>query len=476
MTTPLQQLIRAFGKNLDIRTADQRKIEEIYVTLTEWLAAHYEGRVDLDIYPQGSFRLGTVVAPIVDGGHFDLDFVYLRNLQLGSITQEELRVEVGDQLSAACEHFGWDAPIELGRCWRLDFFEQGFHFDVLPSIPDDRVENGIRLSDRELTDWLFSNPIEFANWFYRKMSEREVRLASASNVDIEDVPEFPIRTTLQRVVQLLKRSRDEFFGERSDAPPSVLITTLAAHVCPPDLGVDPAFHHTVSVLDSEVEVRGDEYWVVNPAHEEENFADKWNVDDGRREAFYEWLLWLQSNLAQLNAAATDARKFDLLEETFGEIASSIRPEMRDANRHNRSLAARGVALAPNEELIEDLVPVELTDQVHVDLWIEDAAEDEPEFRPRRQLRRRRIQKLRRVEFRVDSTTVAAPYEVWWKIRNHGAVAKKESNGDGLRGQISRVDERVRRESTSYRGEHYAECYVIKDGVCRARRRTWIAIE
>lgn len=476
MATPLQQLIRAFGENLDIRTADQRRIEEIYGMLSEWLAEHYEGRVDLDIYPQGSFRLGTVVAPSLDGGQFDLDFVYLRNLELGSITQEELRVEVGDQLTAACEHFGWDAPIELGRCWRLDFFEEGFHFDVLPSIPDDRVENGIRLSDRDLTNWLFSNPIEFANWFYRKMSEREVRVASATNVDIEEVPEFPIRTTLQRVVQLLKRSRDEFFGERSDAPPSVLITTLAAHVCPHDLGVAEAFHQTVSVLDSPVEQRGDGYWVANPAHDEENFVDKWNGDEGRREAFYEWLLWLQSNLAHLAVAATDARKFDLLEETFGDVASSIRPELREANRHNRSLAARGGALAPREELIENLVPVELTDQVHVDLWIEEAGEDEPEFRPRRQLRRRRIQKRRQVEFRVASTTVAAPYEIWWKIRNHGAAAKKEPNGDGLRGQISRTDERVRSESTSYRGEHYAECYVIKDGVCRARRRTWIAIE
>lgn len=476
MNSPLQELINAFSQNLDIRIVDQRKIEEIYRSLSGWLAEHYEGQVDLAIYPQGSFRLGTVVAPIADGGQFDLDFVYLRDLKLGSISQDELRLEVGDQLRAACEHFGWEEPIELGRCWRLDFFEDGFHFDVLPSIPDERVENGIRLSDKDLKNWLFSNPIDYANWFYEQMSDREVQLASAKNIHVEGVPEFPVRTTLQRVVQLLKRSRDEFFGNRTDAPPSILITTLAAHVCPSDKGEGESFRHAVSALDNPVELRGDEYWVANPAHGEENFADKWNTEPSRMDAFNEWLSWLRSNLSDFDIALTDARKFDLLQDTFGDVASYARPEVREANRHNLSLAARGGALAPDEELVEDIVPVELTGTVDVALWVEDVVGDDSELRPRRQLRRRRIEKLRAVEFRVTSTTVAEPFEIWWKIRNHGAAAKKTDNGSGLRGQIHRTGELVRSERTSYKGEHYAECYVVKDGVCRARQRTWVAIE
>jgi len=74
-------------------------------------------------------------------------------------------------------------------------------------------------------------------------------------------------------------------------------------------------------------------------------------------------------------------------------------------------------------------------------------------------------KLRGLEFFISSCDVPEPYEVRWKVKNTGAEARRKN---AFRGQIhpDRGDRR-KRESTLYWGNHYVECYVVKDGVCVA---------
>ena len=54
-----------------------------------------------------------------------------------------------------------------------------------------------------------------------------------------------------------------------------------------------------------------------------------------------------------------------------------------------------------------------------------------------------------------------PYDLYWKVRNGGAEAAQVEE---LRGEIS-LDEggNSKVESTKYRGTHYVECYVVKNG-------------
>ena len=48
-------------------------------------------------------------------------------------------------------------------------------------------------------------------------------------VDVEEVPQWRVKTTLQRTVQALKRHRDIYFQHRVEhRPTSIIITTLAA--------------------------------------------------------------------------------------------------------------------------------------------------------------------------------------------------------------------------------------------------------
>jgi Adenylyl/Guanylyl and SMODS C-terminal sensor domain len=63
------------------------------------------------------------------------------------------------------------------------------------------------------------------------------------------------------------------------------------------------------------------------------------------------------------------------------------------------------------------------------------------------------------------TDAPEPYEVLWRVRNRGFEAAQIRGG--LRGQIrsgGNVSRNVQHESTSYRGTHYVEAYVVRDGV------------
>ena len=66
------------------------------------------------------------------------------------------------------------------------------------------------------------------------------------------------------------------------------------------------------------------------------------------------------------------------------------------------------------------------------------------------------------------TNVPRPFDVHWQVVNTGEEAERASqlrggfyDGDGNGGL-------TRKESTRYRGMHWVECFILKDGRCVAR--------
>lgn len=292
----VSRLLVATVEELDISPQQYELAVRRYGDLGQWLVALGIG--DSDVYPQGSFRLGTVLQPI-GGGDFDIDLVFLRYLAKESISQEELRAQTGLLLTAYIADRGAvngnPELKERGRCWELIYSGDSFHMDVLTVIPDpDGDETSVLLSDRDLFRWQHSNPIGYANWFWRSMGEAvdvaRAQLAASLSRDVEDVPQWLVRTTLQRVVQLLKLHRDTFFRDNpQDKPASILITTLATHAYGGESDLYEALRKVARNLLSHVEWRNGTWWIPNPAHEEENFADKWNTNLNRKRHFDRWI-------------------------------------------------------------------------------------------------------------------------------------------------------------------------------------------
>ena len=143
--------------------------------------------------------------------------------------------------------------------------------------------NAIWLTDKDLHLWQPGNPIDYADWFYSVMAQAffEEQARVAKRMDIADVPAWQVRTALQRTVQALKRHRDMHFAKSpKDKPASIIITTLAARGYAGVLPLRGACHVTAK-MPGLVEVRTGNYWVANPVHPEENFANRWRRHPGR---------------------------------------------------------------------------------------------------------------------------------------------------------------------------------------------------
>lgn len=85
----------------------------------------------------------------------------------------------------------------------------------------------------------------------------------------------------------------------------------------------------------------------------------------------------------------------------------------------------------------------------------------------------RIQKRASLLFKIISHNVPEPYSVKWKVRNFGNEARDLG---ALRGEITDDDgSETKKESTLYLGEHYVECYIIKDNRCVVMAQVFIPI-
>ncbi len=86
----------------------------------------------------------------------------------------------------------------------------------------------------------------------------------------------------------------------------------------------------------------------------------------------------------------------------------------------------------------------------------------------------RVPKNRSLQFTARLTNVAAPYRLFWKVRNGGDEA---ANLQALRGEITegQAGSVMRTESTSYAGTHYVECYVVKNGIVVATNHQTVIV-
>ncbi|MCU1701596.1 MAG: nucleotidyltransferase [Mycobacterium sp.] len=347
MEEVLSMLLEGAVDTLDVSPELQQFAIERYKEVGTWLAEH--GDYGTQIYPQGSFRLGTVVRPNTGSGEYDIDLVCQLLIAKENITQAQLKKEVGSLLQAYVQwkvrHGHSDGPKTCEarrRCWMLTYPDHGFHLDVLPAIPDvEYPSTGILLTDKQLYRWQHSNPIGYAKWFRTRSEELQKKLITAAEerrINVDEVPEWEFRTALQRVVQVLKWHAMLFFADDEDIrPPSILITTLAARAYTGETDLFTATRRVLMGMDRHIENRHGIWWVPNPAHREENFADKWNEYPARRKAFIEWHRSISAALddtVQLRGMGLQAVA-SRLEQSFGRdsIQKSVERYGERMRRH-----------------------------------------------------------------------------------------------------------------------------------------------
>jgi hypothetical protein len=321
----LDQLLGTSIADFDIPDEVYQRAVDRYEDVGVWLANYWAASpTDGMVYPQGSFRLGTVVQPINPRDEYDVDLVCRRDIAKESTTQAALKLDVGKGISLyiASGPDGTPSRSEGKRCWTLNYQREPFHIDILPALPDlEGRDNAILLTDKDLREWQHSNPIDFASWFHGRMREEFVQLreAIAKRMDVADVPEWRVKTTLQRTVQALKRHRDMFFAETpKDRPASIIITTLAARAYSSGGTLYEVLLDVTAKMPGLVERRNGVYWVTNPVQPEENFADRWRTHPGRDRRFFEWMEQAQADFSGYGAELGIDRVLEKIAQSFGE--------------------------------------------------------------------------------------------------------------------------------------------------------------
>lgn len=365
----LGELLELSISDFDIPFEVQQLAEQRYRAVGAWLDSYWGANAaDGQIYAQGSFALGTVVGPIVTGADYDIDLVCRRDLRRVSTTQKALKRDVGGALASYLRASPEGEPdLEEGkRCWTLDYPAEPFHMDVLPAIPNaDALPNGISITDKGYSRWLPSNPVDYATWFRSRMAEEmqvaRQTIALAKRMEVEEVPEWQVKTALQRAVQAFKRHRDIHFEGREEVKPaSIIVTTLAGLAYEGGSDLVDVIAHIVREMPSLVVTRGGVLWLPNPVQPDENFADRLETEPGRKEAFFEWLELVERDFGSLTEQRGLDRVVQKMAGMFGEEPARAANErygtgLRDARK--RGLLGSAAATGMLEEVAPKRPPI-----------------------------------------------------------------------------------------------------------------------
>lgn len=327
-----------------------------------------KNNINANIYPQGSFAIGTVIKPKTRKrkADYDLDVICEVNYNKASITPNDLYEQIKSVLASDGHYIGkldyYDECITINYS---DINGVGFSIDVVPSVHEDVAtitsmkayspmptlcDTAIAITTKKDLDWGSSNPKGFQSWFSginqkfldydihtnrsRILNENRAIFAS-----VEDIPVQVIKTPLQRVIQLLKAHNNEYFDKpqiKDYKVRSVIITTLASTIAskaPSHLNTFELLQMVLnemgtycklkdnSVLfkalypdNNIIQFNGKEWYIENPSNPFDNLADSWNENSRNATYFFSWVSALVSDFKYIN----DSSKQVGMVNIFGE--------------------------------------------------------------------------------------------------------------------------------------------------------------
>ncbi|WP_251353849.1 nucleotidyltransferase [Hominisplanchenecus murintestinalis] len=372
--TERQNDILSIIRGLDISPTLYDNAVEKYETLGNFLNEH---GLDAEIYPQGSFAFGTVVRPSANdsSASYDLDFICQVNGSREEYSPDELRDKVESVLKSSKIYA--DRLKVDDKCFTIKYADEGeigFSIDIVPAVDESPViKSSLALEciSPELLDtsiaipqctekhsyrWITNNPKGLRSWFdninapYLDSSRKAERLRifeenKAIFESVEEIPDALERSALQRVIQILKSHRNNYYAKLKDGkeikPISAIITVAVAEIAEnyhADCTVFELLDYALSELSIYAEhqriTESDfqrkygnrnvfsheegKWYIENPANPRDNLADQWNVDARIPNRFFKWIEIAREDIID-SLAQKDDKKFRLiLENGFGD--------------------------------------------------------------------------------------------------------------------------------------------------------------
>lgn len=206
------------------------------------------------------------------------------------------------------------------------------------------------------------------------------------------------------------------------------------------------------------------------------------VDDGRdltprksdTKKMTNWKNRLKSKLEDLDVLfKEDCTKADALQAWYGFFNHDFwNEQVTEASSYSAKLVLKSVrTFIDTEQFIEDLYPINLSYRCSVSCHVNGNGWRPKPLSEFLQILKRYLPHNFEIRCVMVYTDCPQPYRVFWKVKNVGPEAERRNQ---IRGQIEEKGNSIV-EHSNFFGNHYIECYIVKNGVCVARTRIDVPI-
>ncbi len=401
----------------------------------------------IDILPQGSYAHRTIINPVRANDEFDADLL----LETDEVDDWEAEDYVQELYRVFRDSSTYRNMVSRhDRCIRIDYANE-FHIDLVPYM---ERHNAHYITNRVENQFELTNPEGYNKWL-----DEQNRLASGR---------------LVKVIRLVKYLRD--FKDTFSCKSVILSILLGNSVSDAAAWGDDSQYSDVPTALRSIVGALDDYLQDNelmpsiddPSEPTENYNHRWDQDQyaNFRTKIHLYRGWIDEAYLEEDPEESKVKWRRLFGDKFGTYDTTVK---KASEAH---LGVEGVR--NTDETITDRwgIPIRLDARYRVNL--------SGRVAKRRGFRDYELSKYGNVvpvrsdiKFRIQHN-VPGPVEVYWKVRNTGEEAIR---ADCIRGQVVKDNGTLTRtEPTLYRGRHYVEAYVVKDGVCVASSRQEVRIK
>lgn len=399
---------------------------------------------------QGSVAMSTVTQNESKDYDIDVAIVFEKDqLPEGTIATKNIIV---DALKRKCTNFKTE-PTAKTNCVRIEY-QEGYHIDFAIYRRYKKDENeDVYTYEHCGSQWRERDPRAITKWFVNENKEKN----------------FQLREVV-RLLKMFSKSRDGWIN----MPGGLIQSVLSNEQFQNYERLDECFYYTIQAIKDRL---ADNTEVVNPTDATKSLKLV-SDDDTKMINLYNRL---NDNLSKLDILfddnCTDYQAIEAWEAFFNHSYwTEQKQKLTKALESFSSLyePEEYTRYRETEEFIQYQIPVNYQSQYEIDLdckvtnkqgttvgWLKSMIEKRDVLLPGYNL-----------NF-VARTNVPSPFNVYWKVRNRGYKAKKE---DMIRGEIVRTDNLSHSEVTTFKGNHYVECYIVKNGVCVAKQRINVEIK
>lgn len=396
---------------------------------------------------QGSVAMATVIQN--DKNDYDIDVaIVFDDNNIGSIGSIAIKNVIADALKRKCTNFK-NEPEAKTNCVRIEYADN-YHIDFAIYKRTRNEYNGSYTYEHAGSEWRARDPRAINNWFKERISTNGEKLRQAI-----------------RLSKTFCKSRNLW-----KMPGGLIQTVLCDENIQEYDRIDEMFYYTICSIRNRLKYNKEVY---NPTDSTQSLL----LIQEDRDKLNNLYNRLDMHIAKLNILfdeeCTEEQAKDAWKEFFNhDYWNTNLNESNSKESTTYSYTKNLYEYDDTEEYIENMYPIQSTMCfVQIDCKVTDKFEN-VKYLSKMLNNNEQVEIGCKLDFFIEKTNVVEPYDIFWKVRNDGTFAKKKNC---IRGQLFlSKDKVINHETSNFSGNHYVECYIIKNGVCIAKDHIEVPIK